>query len=345
VSNFIGGIRFFAACNKAARIFFMSKIPSISLIFDRDENGNYTSKAPLYQDIIRYSLVQDEKGQDGIKIWDLTSWLLNHNKEFVNSRKEISNRNTSKSNLIDDKIGTVRRYVAALCLLDIISGVGESKQMKGQGPVKIYAFTFSGFLLAWIMESMDPAKRNYCENQIYDLWQSKVEHDNSPVDIFTSNIFKKYKEKGVFGNFVVDRIGEFLASSSHIETMNDVIESISVLRTKMGKAELFIELWQQTWNELNNPTRQKLLYHFKSDIELRMSKQAYSPEDYEEHRMALRNELEVLALEAFCRNCGAYNYAVVQLVPYLRRRKIPQSGLKTVVCAECKTQNVEIPNL
>ena len=126
--------------------------------------------------------------------------------------------------------------------------------------------------------------------------------------------------------------------------MKDVIESISLLGTKeLEKAELFIELWQQTWDELDSQSRQKLLHHFKSDIELRMSAQAYSAEDYEEHRYALKNDLEVLALEALCRSCGTYNYASVQLVPYLRRRKIPQSGLKYAICLKCNTKNVEIP--
>ena len=82
------------------------------------------------------------------------------------------------------------------------------------GHVKLYGYTFSGYLLAQIMESIDPVKREHCENQIYYLWQSKLEHDHAPVAIFNSNIFKKYKEKGVFGIFVVDRIVEFLASSS-----------------------------------------------------------------------------------------------------------------------------------
>lgn len=178
------------------------------------------------------------------------------------------------------------------------------------------------------------------------LWQVKLEKVNSPMDIFTSIIFKKYKERGVFGLFVVDPIIGLVNSGSHIETMTDVIRSIESLHTtEWEKGQLFVDLWQQTWDELEIQVRQKLLHHCKSNIELEMSKQAYQPEEYEEHRFALRNELEVLALEAFCKNCGTYNYASVQLVPYLRRKKIPQSGPKTVVCAECNTQNVEIPSL
>lgn len=321
------------------------KIPSIGLIFDKDKKGNYTFKALLYQDIVRYCLVLLERGQDSVRIWDLTSWLLNNNKEFANSKSDLSERNQSRSNRIEDRMDRVKRSVVSLCWLQVMDEFPSVKQSKGEGPVKIYGYTFSGFLLSWIMRSTDPAERQHCENQIYDLWQLKLEH-NSPVDKFTSNIFKKYKENGVFGIFVVDRIREFLYSGSHIETMKDVVESISVVHTKdMKTAELFIELWQETWDELDHESRQKLLHHFKSAIELNMSSRAYSPEDYEEHRFALRNNLEVLALEAFCRHCGTYNYAVVPLVPYLRRKKIPRSGPKIVKCAECNEQSVEIPNL
>ena len=327
-------------------VLLMSKVPTISLIFDKNKDGNYTSKALLYQDIIRYSILLSKKGKTSIKIWDLTGWLIDNNIEFLNSRKELSNRNKSKSNLIIDKIDTIRRKVSGLCVLELMVELGESKQTKGEGPVKLYAYAFTGFLLAWIMACNNIANRNYCENQIYELWQVKLEKVNSPMDIFTSIIFKKYKENGVFGEFVVEPIIRMLNSGSHIETMTDVIRSIESLHTSdWGKGQLFVDLWQQTWDELEIQVRQELLHHCKSNIELEMSSQAYQPKKYEEHRFSLRNDLEVLAMEALCRNCGTYNYASVPLVPYLRRKKIPQSGPKIAICAECHTQNVEIPSL
>jgi hypothetical protein len=119
-------------------------------------------------------------------------------------------------------------------------------------------------------------------------------------------------------------------------TRTDVLESISTVRANYEKVTLFLNLWQETWDELDYDTRQKLLHHFKSHFELEMSRKVYVPEQYEEHRFGLRNDLEVLALEAFYRNCGIYNYASVKLVPYIRRGKVIQAGRNIVRCAQCQ---------
>lgn len=96
-----------------------------------------------------------------------------------------------------------------------------------------------------------------------------------------------------------------------METITDVIASISTLHTNYDKVSLFLEIWQDV------DTRQKLYTILNLRLSWEMSRHAHHPEVYEEHRFLLRNVPEVLTLEAFCRNCGTYNYAIVHLVVYL----------------------------
>ena len=92
----------------------MSKVPSISSIFEM-KNGNYTSTALLCQNIILYSLVLEEAGRDNsLKVWDLAGWLVDHNSEFLNSKKDMSSRNISRNNLIENKLNRIKKYVARI---------------------------------------------------------------------------------------------------------------------------------------------------------------------------------------------------------------------------------------
>ena len=109
------------------------KVPSIDLIFKKDKDGNYNSKALLYQDIIRFCLVLDKKGQNEIKIYHLTSWLLDHNKGFAYSKPDLSERNKLRSSRLEDRTVPREQVCSRVCSLQIMDEIGSVKQAKGDG--------------------------------------------------------------------------------------------------------------------------------------------------------------------------------------------------------------------
>ncbi|MGB8160584.1 MAG: hypothetical protein WCE93_10610 [Nitrososphaeraceae archaeon] len=60
-------------------------------------------------------------------------------------------------------------------------------------------------------------------------------------------------------SLAVDRIREFVNSGSRIETMTDVIESISTVHPSYERASLFLDLWQETWNELDTDPNMRII--------------------------------------------------------------------------------------
>ena len=60
-------------------------------------------------------------------------------------------------------------------------------------------------------------------------------------------------------SLAVDRIREFVNSGSRIETMTDVIESISTAHPSYERASLFLDLWQETWNELDTDPNMRII--------------------------------------------------------------------------------------
>lgn len=328
-------------------VLLLSKVPSISSIFER-KNGNYTSKALLYQDMILYSLVLKETGRDNsFKVWDLAGWLVDHNSEFLNSNKDPSSRNISRNNRIENKLDRIKKYVAALCSLQIMKESGMTKAAKVVLEVPRYSYTFYAYLLGYIIrcEGANAVIQNVYNDKILELWQHQLARNNSSIDIYTSNLFNKFKEKGVFGSLVVERLIQQISSGILVENMTQLIDSLGNLNANEEKVALFLELWSDTWDELDHSAKQILLHCHKLDLEQRMYRIVYDVKEYEKFRFELRNDAEVLALEALCRNCGTYNYVSVQTIPYLRRKKVPQSGPKTAICIECNTKKVEIPSL
>ena len=90
----------------------MKKIPSISSICERGEDGNHTYNALLYQEILRYSIMHNDKYPDKIfTVWELTAYLIDHFLPFINEFKELSKRNTRRNNRILSKLDGVESKV------------------------------------------------------------------------------------------------------------------------------------------------------------------------------------------------------------------------------------------
>ena len=79
----------------------MAKTPSINMIFEK-EGDSYTKHARLYQDILKFCKEKNDKGNK-IILYELVSWLIDHNDEFYNDYKNSSARNVTKANRISSR--------------------------------------------------------------------------------------------------------------------------------------------------------------------------------------------------------------------------------------------------
>jgi hypothetical protein len=145
-----------------------------NIIFKKNKEGSYTKNAKLCQNILQYCMNGKYKEDDNesFRLWNLTKWLLEVNPEFINYFKELSTRNITKANRIEDRLPRIKRNVEELINLGLIVQIGTAKESKGTGIVNIFQFTEVGHMMAWVVESMNPDKIKYAENQLYELFQS-----------------------------------------------------------------------------------------------------------------------------------------------------------------------------
>jgi hypothetical protein len=165
-----------------------------NIIFKKNKDWTYTKNALLSQDILRYCINGKYKEDDNesFRLWNLTKWLLEVNSEFINHFKDLSTRNITKRNRVENRLPRIKLIVKELVNLGIIVQVGTAKETKGTGIVSIFQFTEVGRMMAWIVESMNPDKRTYAENQLYELFQNHYKKEpSSSIDMFCSNILSQ----------------------------------------------------------------------------------------------------------------------------------------------------------
>jgi hypothetical protein len=196
-------------------VFYMTKIPSIQLIFARGKNKNYTKEALLYQDILRYSVKELEPSVEySFKLWDITDWLLSNNTEMANDYKSS---HMSKSNKIQARIGRVGRYINSLLYLGLIAEYSFTKQSKGQAMIPSYRYTEFGCLIALLIMTLSPEKRHKAIKFIYKFFCKNYENNPSSYDKFCLALTNKLLENNLF-EYHIDGLAQGLEKISRPAT-------------------------------------------------------------------------------------------------------------------------------
>lgn len=182
-----------------------TRVPNVSLIFEKGRNDNYTEGARLYQDIIHYCIdrFNDRTLANPFTHRELAKWLLNNNPEYINRYKDPSTKHYTISNRIENTQETTKNKLNHLVSLKIIRVVGSKKVQKGNATTPLYQYTGLGYLLAWLIESFDPDKRERANNKIYQLvdftFKVKASKSKSSYDIFQVHFIGNTKREEFMG--------------------------------------------------------------------------------------------------------------------------------------------------
>ena len=175
-----------------------------------------------------------------------------------------------------------------------------------------------------------------------------VEDDPSSYNVFASRLYAKYRERGVFGEFVIDVLRARLEDSNvKIINMKDLFSNLGILHfTNKKKADLYSELWTETMNELDEETKKYVLQHIKLEIEGIMGEQVKYIRGFEELRFQLRDRPNILALEGVCHSCGLPSPIQIETIEYLENTKLLPNDPMFVRCRICnKDASITVPQI
>jgi hypothetical protein len=327
----------------------MKKIPTISSICEGGE-GRYTYDALMYQDILRYSILHnyDYPAFKTFTVYGLTGYLIDHFSPFINEFKELSKRNKSRHNKILSKLDGVKSKVDDLVNLGLIEQFEPSRASRGSTITNRYQYTESGCLIAWILEGAKSRKKLLAEEQLYNLLDIDYVDTASSHDVFVLGLYTKYRQRGVFGEFVIDILRARLNdSNAKIMNMKELFLNLGVLHfTDKDKATLHSELWSETMNELDEEMKKYVLQNIKLEIEQEMERQVKYIRGFEELRYQLRNQPNILALEGVCQSCGLPSPIQIEIIEYLENTKLLPSDPILVRCRICKKYaSITVPQI
>ena len=328
----------------------MKKIPSISSICERGGDGNYTYDALLYQEILRYSTMHNDKYPEfkTFTVWELTGYLIDHFSPLINEFKELSKRNIRRHNKILSKLDRIETKVDNLAKLELIEQFEPSRASRGPTITNRYQYTESGCLIAWILERVKSRKKLLAEEQIYNLLDIHDKDNASSHDVFASGLYTKYMNRGVFGEFVIDVLRARLNNSNvKIMKMKDLFLNLGILHfTDKEKANLYSELWSETMDELDEEMKKYVLQHIKLEIEGIMGEQVKYIRGFEELRFQLRDRPNILALEGVCQSCGLPSPIQIEIMEYLENTKILPNDPMLLRCRMCNNDaSITVPQL
>lgn len=167
------------------------------------------------------------------------------------------------------------------------------------------------------------------------------------MKFFILRFIKNYKARGVFGEFIMDRLRESLESYSEIKTLGELqYSSLIIFHTNdAAKGRLYLDLWNETFNEMSPIVQELLLFHMKMEIEQRMMRRAMAPQKYEKYRMNFVHLSPVLTMEGYCRNCNLDYPVVMQVLVYHEKTNFLPNDPIIYECPQCKNNSMHIPTL
>jgi hypothetical protein len=145
----------------------------INSLFDVDKNDQYTKKALIYQDVIRYCIIRPTRSPNStvFKHREIAKWLVNHNQEFMDRYKDPSTRHITISNRVEDTQRRTKNCIDDLITLRLVRKVGTAKQDKGTGIVDLYEYTMYATFVACIIDA-STGQNSVAINQLFKVINS-----------------------------------------------------------------------------------------------------------------------------------------------------------------------------
>ena len=320
-----------------------SRSINMSVIFATDSNKKFIKNdAMLNQDILRYGI----KHHDGFKSTEIGNWLLENNIEF---RDEYSGSkaHVPNSTRLALKRHRIQRHIDNLVSLDLIYKKMLVKSEKNQSYTPVYVLTESGNFLSEFLFDQTGAKIL----NIIDAY--RITRDSYSLT-FISKFFNKCRQKGIFQRILFNFIYAAMPNSN-IQNGQEFLRLFLGLDHSVNWILADPASFLETIDELDEETRQMVLFEFKMEIEEYYNKN-YLTEEHKFDKLISKINTNILNkkygnikyAESFANN-QAYDISNIVAIPGKKWQSLRFNNLtnysKIVVPGFCTGCNTEQPFL
>jgi hypothetical protein len=165
-------------------------------------------------------------------------------------------------------------------------------------------------------------------------------HFRTSESILGSTLYKKFIDKGVFDDYVVDVLRRRINSDIPIPDIYELLGCLAIpVIINREKARYYTQLWQETFNEMDQETQRFILHSIKLRIEAKMEREAIFREGFEYVRFEYRDRYDMVTVEGHCKNCGEDMNVGMEIIYYLERTQAPSEGPILGNCPKCKSES------
>jgi hypothetical protein len=311
-------------------------------LFRKDNNNNnLNNKTSLYRDILFYGL---RKKETYFRVYELTEWLIENNKEFNIKFTEYTakNKDKGKSDFIENRVERVKNSIENLVDLGLIEA-RQAKATKGDASTTEYILTvFGQFVTLFIAydQGEDSTKEKHVE-EIFNFFENYFKTEPiSSNNLFGLEYFKKCKENNLFKEHIENILRSF-KSYPDISNENDFFIKLSTINHVKTSKRLWL-LWKSSLNVFNN-NPEKLFYFLhltKLQLQRTFDDKVRNFSKYEIYRFELRKEPYTVPVQYFCADCNKFNYYGINVIKYIDGLYLDPSILSDIKCNKCKKGNL-----
>ena len=305
-------------------------------IFNVDDNGNKTTRSLYYQCILRYFLKDPNQFA---KVREVANWLI----DIVPLRtKKASNESGSKSEIVENREKTFRKYFGDLSSWNLIS---SRKTIGQKGNVSTYEFKLTNFgnLLALLIETEFAEHKEKAYDQLYQYLQSYFMNQSYSLDEFCISYFEKSKDSKLFGLFVEHLRKNLIYHNYYVSNDNDLFTQSILLTTDIKAINKKLwKLWKKSFDELAPENMRLLQHHLKLVLGRMIERKIKNYDRYLRVVFDARADFGKIVTEVYCSECDddvAYQYETVSVLTYLRAVfydvKALSKSFRYLTCKNC----------
>jgi hypothetical protein len=268
---------------------------------------------------------------------------LVNNQDFKDHYTEDLDRHANKSSQLKNIIRKIQGRIDDLIKLGLMKRAGTVKQSKGTGTVFLYEFTPYTYLLLALLRSISDESS---EEEVYNIYQLILSDKNAPsINILYSNLFKKFKERGLYSEFVVNPLTEAFLTNKTARHITELLFD-NHKTDDVEKIMTYNSLLSETLKEMDKDARLHVLLILRDEIERGIvSKGVRSLKDYEEALIRSKEDAQSLAVESHCEGCKTYVWALVDVIEYLDAVSLPTDEPIKRNCPTCGKNSLLVPKI
>jgi hypothetical protein len=282
----------------------------IKKIFEFDQNEKkYTEKAQQYQWIIRF-LYYDRIYHN---ITETQDWVLSKVPHLfdVDVNDPPYERKKRKNALFNRHLDKLENW-------HVIETIPD-KSSKGGVNTRRFRLSVFGEMVASMIETILNENKREGYDKLFESWNSHLCLYPSSLNLFCLIYLDICKEKRLFDAFVTFYIKSFTSGKiRQIQNTNDLFtQMIFVKFEDDDRNSILINIWKQSFDELDEYTRQLFSHYMKIYLNRTTLNEVIDFGKYEQKRFEIKDKFDKVIVVVNCMVCTNVQYIAIDVISYV----------------------------